>query len=122
MKWPRDPRAWLSRADAAWVAEDEAGRIVGHVAVREGRPAELCRLFVVPEARRSPGSTGRALVDQVRAWAAERGCGLTLEVVDEHRSAAIAFYEATGWRHTHTTTADWTGPDGEPVRLRHYEG
>nr|WP_250033497.1 GNAT family N-acetyltransferase [Actinoplanes maris] len=117
MTWPPDPRAWLATVDAAWVAESAS--IVGHVAVRDGDPAELCRLFVVPAARR--GDVGRLLIDQARGWAAERGCGLTLNVVDEQRSAAIAFYEATGWRFTHVSQADWTGPDGRPVRLRHYE-
>jgi hypothetical protein len=33
---------------------------------------------------------------------------------------AVAFYEAAGWHHTHTTDADWTAPDDRPVRLRHY--
>ncbi|MCM4078927.1 GNAT family N-acetyltransferase [Paractinoplanes hotanensis] len=144
LNWPRDPRAWLAPADAAWVTEAADGTITGHVAVREieGR-GELCRLFVIPEARRrsrSPRvrseeepplreegrlergvSIGRALVERAKAWAAERGYSLTLNVVDEQRSAAVAFYEATGWRFTHVSDADWAGPDGQPVRLRHYE-
>jgi ribosomal protein S18 acetylase RimI-like enzyme len=136
LNWPRDPRAWLAPADAAWVAEAADGTIVGHVAVRED---ELCRLFVVPAARRGTpppagleqeshrppraakgGGIGRALVDEAKAWAAARGRGLTLNVVDEQRSAAVAFYESTGWRFTHFSDANWTGPDGQPVRLRHY--
>ena len=89
--------------------------IVGHAAVVG---TELCRLFVVPAARRRPLSVGRSLVEQARAWTR---APLTLNVVDEQRSAAIAFYEVTGWRFTHTTDAPFTGPGGRPVRLRHYE-
>ncbi|WP_430780062.1 hypothetical protein [Actinoplanes sp. G11-F43] len=36
------------------------------------------------------------------------------------RTAAVAFYRATGWRYTHTTVAGWTAPDGAPVRVRHH--
>jgi len=117
LNWPHDPRAWLAPADAAWVAEAADGTIAGHVAVREN---ELCRLFVVPGEHRGT-AVSRSLVDQAKAWAAERGSVLTLNVVDEKRSAAIAFYEATGWHFTHFSDADWSGPDGRPVRLRHYK-
>jgi len=59
-------------------------------------------------------------VEQARSWAAEQHYQLTLNVTDGQRSAAVAFYEATGWRHTRTTDADWTTSDGKPVKLRHY--
>ena len=71
-----------------------------------------------PAARRR--SVASALIRHARSWAAEHGYELTLNVTDEHRSAAVAFYEATGWQHSHTTDADWTTPDGRPVKLRHY--
>ncbi|GAA0582532.1 hypothetical protein GCM10010172_79560 [Paractinoplanes ferrugineus] len=114
-KWPADPRAWLDRPefDQAWVATSSPGRIVGHVAVQHGR--EVTRLFVTPAARRL-GVAG-AMLDHVSIWAGGR---LILNVVDKPNSAAVAFYESTGWRYTRTTTADWTGPRGEVVRLRHY--
>jgi hypothetical protein len=56
------------------------------------------------------------------AWLtpSRQGYRLTLHVTDEHRSAAVAFYEATGWLYSHSTGADWTTADGRPVRLRHY--
>ena len=60
------------------------------------------------------------LVDHVRAWAAEHGYDLTLNVADEHRSAAVAFHEATGWWYSHATDADGVTADGRPVKLRHY--
>ncbi|WP_308120918.1 GNAT family N-acetyltransferase [Paractinoplanes bogorensis] len=115
MKWPSDPRAWLEppQLDQAWVAQSSPGVIDGHVAVQNGR--EITRLFVSPAARRS--RVASALIDHVSVRAGGR---LILTVVDKADSAAVVFYEATGWRYTHTTTADWTGPRGEPVRLRHY--
>jgi GNAT superfamily N-acetyltransferase len=115
MKWPSDPRAWLDhpRLDQAWVAQNAAGAIVGHVAVQNGR--EVTRLFVAPAARRL--RVGSALLDHVSVWAGGR---LILNVIDAPDSPSVAFYEGTGWRYTHTTTADWTGPRGEAVRLRHY--
>ena len=118
LNWPPDPHSWLTPSGLleAWVAEGPGGAIEGHVAVQ--RPGELCRLFVTPAARRR--SVGRALVSDATAWAAARDLRLTLNVTDEQRSAAVAFYEATGWRHTHTAPADWTGPDGGAVNLRHY--
>ncbi|WP_245665733.1 GNAT family N-acetyltransferase [Actinoplanes subtropicus] len=88
----------------------------GHVAVIAG--AELSRLFVVPAARRR--RVAAALVDVAVSWAREQALPLALEVVDEGRSPAIAFYEANGWQCTHTSVAGWTGPGGSPVRLRHY--
>jgi GNAT superfamily N-acetyltransferase len=126
LNWPADPRRWLNppRLLRAWIAEEPGGAVAGHVAVQRSHgetPAghvEPSRLYIAPSARRR--SLASALVDHVRAWAAEHEYDLTLNVTDEHRSAAVAFYEATGWRHTHTTDADWTTPDGKPVKPRHY--
>ncbi|BCJ67708.1 GNAT family N-acetyltransferase [Polymorphospora rubra] len=109
----------------AWVAELPPGTIAGHVAVQRapgsaGLHAELSRLFVTPAARRH--SIATALIRQARSWAAEHGHRLTLSVTDDQRSAAVALYEATGWRLSHTTDADWTAPDGggaaAPLRAR----
>ena len=115
MKWPSDPRAWLDhpQLDQAWVAHSSPDVIDGHVAVQNGR--EVTRLFVAPAARHL--KVGSALLEHVSAWAGSR---LFLDVVDQPDSPAVAFYEATGWRYTHTTTADWSGPRGDVVRLRHY--
>jgi GNAT superfamily N-acetyltransferase len=79
----------------------------------------VSRLFVTPDARRQ--GVAEALVRRAVEWARANGLRLTLNVTEEQRSAAIAFYEATGWRYTQTSVAGWTGPAGEPVRLRHYE-
>ncbi|GIM70510.1 GNAT family N-acetyltransferase [Winogradskya consettensis] len=115
MKWPSDPVGWLDhpRLDQAWVAYSSPGVIDGHVAVQNGR--EVTRLFVAPAARRM--KVASALLDHVSVWSGGR---LILDVVDRPDSSAVAFYEATGWRYTHMTTAGWNGPRGETVRLRHY--
>ena len=59
-------------------------------------------------------------VPPVPEASAVAGGRLILNVIDKPGSTAVAFYEGTGWRYTHTTAADWTGPRGEAVRLRHY--
>ncbi|TDC38800.1 N-acetyltransferase [Micromonospora sp. 15K316] len=130
LNWPANPEDWLSPSNAlnAWVAETAQGRILGHVAVHRAdlatNPAsapvaEVSRLFVAPAARGH--AVGARLLTRVRQWAAEHRFSLNLEIVDHQLStSAIALYERTGWRHTHTTVAPWTGPAGEPVRLRRY--
>jgi GNAT superfamily N-acetyltransferase len=79
---------------------------------------EVGRLFVAPAFRRRHVATG--LLQQARRWAADHHAGLTLEVVDDGRSAAIALYEGSGWQHADTTAANWTAPDGSAVTLRRY--
>jgi GNAT superfamily N-acetyltransferase len=131
MNWPADVEAWLTPTGmlTAWVAELPAGRIAGHLALQrdpeaddaraaEHPSAEVTRLFVTAPARRL--SVASALLQHARSWVDDRGCRLTLEVVDTPQSGAIAFYESTGWRHTHTTMADWTTDTGDPVQLRHF--
>lgn len=132
LNWPADPHRWLCPMDTlhAWIAQADIGAVVGHVALQRVTPpntadesptqpiAEVSRLFVVPAARRQTIATG--LLQHAQQWAADHGLHLTLEVTNDERSAAIALYERTGWRHTHTTEANWTAPDGKPVSLRHY--
>lgn len=120
LNWPADPYQWLSPDNTrhAWIAERGAA-VVGHVVVHHHAAfatdpasptvAEVGRLFVAPAARRH--NTATQLLHHARQWAAEHQLDLTLEIVDDTRSAAaIALYERTGWRHTHTTTAAWTSP------------
>jgi GNAT superfamily N-acetyltransferase len=80
--------------------------------------AELGRLFVHPAARRE--GTAVSLLAHCRDWAASQGLGLVLEVAATGRTPAMSLYEATGWRHTGTVLADWTGPFDEPVQLHRY--
>jgi GNAT superfamily N-acetyltransferase len=117
LNWPADPVRWLTPPSlvAAWVAALDDLPLAGHVAVLDSGELELARLFVPPAARRR--SVASALLKAVTDWAP---APLTLNVTDEERSAAVALYEAAGWRYTRSTTAPWTAPDGSAVTLRHY--
>ena len=116
VNWPQDPGRWLDPPGmlAAWVFADPV--VGGHVVVTS--PGEVGRLFVAPSYRGQ--GIGRLLLTHVREWAAAQQIGLILEVVDDDRQAAIRLYESTGWVHTGTQAADWTGPGGEPISVRHY--
>ncbi|MER7418509.1 GNAT family N-acetyltransferase [Micromonospora peucetia] len=105
---PRSLRRGVDRVTSSTCADPPTSRPA----------AEVSRLFVVPAYRRQ--AVGRSLLAQAREWAGSRGLDLILEVVDDGRSGAVATYEATGWQLGHLSQADWTGPDGEPVRLRHH--
>ncbi|MCU7724804.1 GNAT family N-acetyltransferase [Actinoplanes sp. KI2] len=122
LNWPPDPAGWLSPPGLAraWVAELPGIEPAGHLAVQtvSDTSAEVSRLFVVPTARRR--GVAEALMTRAVEWARERRLGLSLEVAGDRRSPAVAFYESHGWRYTHTSVADWTGPGGRPVELRHY--
>jgi [ribosomal protein S18]-alanine N-acetyltransferase len=104
--WPGDPAAWLTPRNMvrAWVAEVD-GRVVGHAVVGdEGGQAWLHRLFVDPD-RRGAGA-GKALMDKAKRWARANRAHLMLEVRDA-QTDAIALYERTGWRRTHSGRASW---------------
>jgi len=122
-RWPADAAGWLSPAGllAAWLAVD-AGTVLGHVALHAGiedtEPVSVSRLFVRP-ARRGR-RLGEALLSTATDHAASRGLELTLEVVDEQRSAAISLYERLGWRYAGRRPADWHTPAGIRPQLRRY--
>lgn len=130
LNWPADPAAWLSPPGLlhAWIAEGDEGTLAGHIALHEaasratgtnGGTVALSRLFVTPTFRGN--ALGMRLLTQAQRWATDHGFDLTLDVTDRGgRSAAVALYERAGWQFTHTSQAEWTGPRGEPVRLRHY--
>ncbi|MFI7230943.1 GNAT family N-acetyltransferase [Nonomuraea angiospora] len=111
--WPRDPARWLTPDGMvrAWIAvEGEA--VLGHVALT--RDMEVTRLFVTPAAR-GRGLAAR-LLGTVRA-AVETP--LKLEVSSEG-TAAIAFYERSGWRRVGSSRAPWLNAAGEPALVYHY--
>jgi ribosomal protein S18 acetylase RimI-like enzyme len=118
MNWPADPAGWLTPPGLlqVWVAEVPRGVIAGHIALEDvtsgGKAAEVARLFVTPAARRH--SVATALIAEAARWAGDHGYRLTLNVVDEQRSAAVAFYESTGWRHTHHGRLDDTRRRARP--------
>jgi GNAT superfamily N-acetyltransferase len=124
--WPADPARWLTPSGTvhAWVATTSELPIAGHVLVRQPpdtgtreRAAEVSRLFVIPAVRRQGAAL--ALLSETVRWATENDLGLVLEVA-EHLRAARALYERTGFQLVETTTADWSGPDGQPVTLVRY--
>jgi len=106
--------------DRAWVAEQDEGRLVGHVALHvadadptlaaarraTGLPPErlavMARLFVSPDARRQ--GIAVALVEVATSAARARGQTMVLDVVQD-AVAAVALYERLGWRRV------------EPMRL-----
>ncbi|GAA3549929.1 GNAT family N-acetyltransferase [Nonomuraea rosea] len=123
--WPDDPAGWLTPGGRlrAWIAVEagveagveaavEAGAVLGHVALTPDM--EITRLFVVPAAR-GRGLAAR-LLDAVRAAAL---VPLKLEVSSEG-TAAIAFYERSGWRRVGSTRAGWLNAAGEPALVHHY--
>ncbi|MGV9306663.1 GNAT family N-acetyltransferase [Nonomuraea sp. NPDC003727] len=111
--WPTDPGAWLTpeRLLRAWIAV-EAEAVLGHVAL--SRDMEVTRLFVAPTARGR--GVAAQLLDFVRT--AVRA-PLTLQVSSEG-TAAIRFYERSGWRRVGSTRAAWLNAAGEPALLHHY--
>ncbi|MGE5333530.1 MAG: GNAT family N-acetyltransferase [Nitrososphaerota archaeon] len=137
LRWPDDPRAWLTPNGllVAWVAEHEH-RLIGHVALRSatgasaasaavwsgatGLPpdqiAVIARLLVAPDARGH--GVGAALLDKAWAEARSRRLWPVLDVIDHSRSA-IALYERKGWRRVASVPAMWAQTSsGQP--LLHY--
>jgi GNAT superfamily N-acetyltransferase len=121
IRWPDDPRAWLTPPDVAgaWVAtrDDE---VIGHVClVRKDLvlpELTLERLFVSPDVAGS--GVGRALINHASDWAAERRSRLTLNVA-ENCAKAITLYGRLGWRLTGRTPIDWG--DDAADSLLHFE-
>ena len=130
IRWPADPLAWLSPADAieSWVAL-LGDHIVGHAALRrteppapvaariEGTPAMLSRLFTIPSVRRR--GLARRLVEEIAAWSAARGFELYLDVAD-NAPGARRFYELLGWQYVVTERAGWLDADGRPALVHYY--
>ena len=108
--------ASLSADNMLWIARDTRRRIVGSVqlqrAQREnGRQrAEVCKLIVLREARRS--GVAAQLMATLEAQAL--GCGLSLLVLDtEARSPAEAFYLHQGWQRVGEIPGYASNPGGK---------
>ena len=111
LRWPEDPRDWLTPKHllAAWVAEAD-GALVGHVR-SVARPAT----GAPPCGRR----LGAALLGQADAQARVRGLRSALEVLD-HDHHAVALYEHAGWSRVASALAPWTQPDDDALVWLYY--
>jgi GNAT superfamily N-acetyltransferase len=113
---------WLLEGDdgMAWVADD-AGEVLGHIAVAEAEEdpdaLSMHRLFVRPDAR-SRG-VASALLTTVETYSRILGQNLFLEVVS-HNTDAIRLYENRGWVRVGGYTASWTAPDGSHPEINLY--
>jgi GNAT superfamily N-acetyltransferase len=113
--WPEDPVRWIApnRTIAAWVSE-ERDELTGHLALTAPDPerdwpqwreafglasserlAVMRRLFVAPGWRRRGIAT--SLIRCAEREAARRGLHPVFDISDDNH-AAIAFWEAHGWR------------------------
>jgi GNAT superfamily N-acetyltransferase len=94
-KWER----WAAESasgerQAIFIAEPEAGMASG-VIDDDPALAHLYAMWVAPEARGS--GAGRALVEAVVAWAAERGAQRLTTSVTEGNAVGAALYAAAGF-------------------------
>jgi GNAT superfamily N-acetyltransferase len=119
--WPAHPGGWLYRSARAWVAE-RAGVVCGHVALTRPHPGAAATawadhlsvpasglicvslLFVGPQAR--GGGVGGSLLDTALGEIRAMGAAAVLEVVSLN-GAAVALYEARGWRQIGSIRYDW---------------
>jgi GNAT superfamily N-acetyltransferase len=97
------PDVWAARAAAGaagdqqvtLVADPEAGLAIGRLDDEDPEVAGLYAMWVAPLARGT--GAGRALVEAVIAWAAERGARRLVTSVTEGNSAGLALYAAAGF-------------------------
>jgi ribosomal protein S18 acetylase RimI-like enzyme len=101
-----EPAEWERRArenaagerSVTFVVEPAAGMAAGAIHDAEPDVAHLYGMWVAPEARRT--GAGRALVEAVIAWAAQRGARRLTTSVTEGNAAAAALYTAAGFVDT----------------------
>jgi len=96
-----------------WLAEDEAGALLGYGRLLMLDGLGVLELYVVPEARR--GGVGRTLLAVIARRALSEGfTSLAVEVIGG--TTAVEFYPALGFSHVYTemrsilplATVDWT--------------
>ncbi len=115
LAWPSDPERWIAprRERCAWIARNDDGSVLGHVALHfvEGHSAcqlwcdgsglppdclvAVSRLLVLPSARRR--GLGSALVTEATAHAHALGLRPVLDVAQDNYPA-VRLYEQSGWR------------------------
>ena len=101
-----EPEQWqrwavdAARGDrqAIFIVEPAAGLANGVLDADEPALAHLYAMWVAPQARGT--GAGRALVEAVVAWAAERGAARLTTSVTEGNAAGAALYAAAGFADT----------------------
>jgi ribosomal protein S18 acetylase RimI-like enzyme len=98
-EWERWTAASAAGEDqATFIVEPAAGLAVGVLDSDDPLLAHLYSMWVAPQARGT--GAGRALVDAVIAWAAERGARRLTTSVTQGNVAAAALYEAADFADT----------------------
>jgi ribosomal protein S18 acetylase RimI-like enzyme len=95
-RWATDAAA--GERQAVFIAEPAAGLASGVIDDDEPTLAHLYAMWVAPDGRGT--GAGRALVDAVVAWAAERGAVRLTTSVTEGNLAGAALYAAAGFADT----------------------
>ncbi|MEO8261061.1 MAG: GNAT family N-acetyltransferase [Pseudolysinimonas sp.] len=90
-----DVREFARKDVVLLVARSDAGEAIGMVALNVPT-AEIKRMFVAPEARGT--GLGRRLLEAVEAAARDRGIPILRLETGEPQTAAVALYEAAGYR------------------------
>jgi len=97
---------------AVLVARGAGGQAVGMgsaqlvISTSEGAPSAWIEDIVIHRDHRGAG-VGRALLEALLAWAAERGATRAQLVADRENTAAGEFYDALGWKTTQLDVRRW---------------
>ncbi len=95
-RWAADSAT--GERQAIFIAEPAAGMASGVIDDDDPALAHLYAMWVAPEARGT--GAGRALLDAVLAWAADRGAERLTTSVTDGNAAATALYTAAGFSDT----------------------
>jgi len=96
-----DIRMALETGHGGLLVATVAGKLVGAAMVgHDGHRGALYYLGVDPEARRH--GIGRRLMAAAEDWVRARGIPKINLLVRKENAGVLAFYEALGWRDTHT--------------------
>jgi GNAT superfamily N-acetyltransferase len=92
-RWAADSAS--GERQAIFIAEPQAGMASGVIHDEDCALANLYAMWVAPQARGT--GAGKALVEAVVAWAADRGAQRLTTSVTEGNAAAAALYAAAGF-------------------------
>ena len=92
-RWAADSAS--GERQAIFIAEPQAGMATGVIDDEDRALAHLYAMWVAPQARGT--GAGKALVEAVVAWAADRGAERLTTSVTEGNAAAAALYAAAGF-------------------------